>query len=76
MTDAWRIDLAAARQQGAHPSRQQRVWDAKWCRWLDVFTGRGGTPNAAVPFAYRKTLDQLGARPGPHPDGSDAQETP
>lgn len=77
MTGDWRVDLARAREQrDIGVRRPTRVWDAKWCRWWDVYLGRGGTPNAGVAFAYRKTLDQLGDRPGPYPDGSNAQDQP
>lgn len=77
MTGDWRADLARAREQrNIDVLRPARMWDAKWVRWLEIYLGRGGTPNAAVPFAYRKTTAQLGKRPGPYPDGSDAQEQP
>lgn len=71
---AWRAWLAFAREQRGDRNRRRLAWDTKWRRWFDIYIGQGGTPNAAVTFAYRKTKDQLGARPGPYPDGSDAQE--
>lgn len=77
MSGDWRGQLAFAREQrGVDRNLRRQVWDTKWRRWFDVYVERGRTPNAAVTFAYRKTKDLLGARPGPYPDGSDAQEQP
>lgn len=71
----WREVLGWVREQRTVPLPSKvRSWDAKWRRWWDICISRGGTPNQAFSFAYRKTIDQLGERPGPYPDGSDAQE--
>lgn len=71
----WREVLAWVREQRTVPlPTLVRTWDARWRRWFDIYLGRGGTPNGAFSFAYRKTIDQLGPRPGPYPDGSNAQE--
>lgn len=69
----WREVLAWVREQRKILAPAAvRVWDAKWRRWLEIYLGRGGTPTDGVSFAYRKTLEQLGPRPGPYPDGRSA----
>lgn len=71
----WREVLDWVREQRSIPlSARTRTWDARWRGWFDIFVSRGNTPNDAFSFAYRKTIDLLGQRPGPYPDGSDAKE--
>ncbi|HEV2927968.1 MAG TPA: hypothetical protein VGW74_04685 [Propionibacteriaceae bacterium] len=73
----WKAALDKAREQrGVDRNPVRRAWDERFCRWWRTYVDRSCTPNKAVTFAYRMTTDQIGKRPGPYPDGSDAQEQP
>lgn len=72
MTSGYVSQLEWVREQRSDRNPARVAWDGHWCRWWRLFTARGYSPNGAVRAAYRMTRDQLGKRPGPYPDGSDA----